>query len=349
MDTRNLIITPELLKLITEIDEFKGGWKSMQSLSPDRLQSLRHVATIESIGSSTRIEGVKLSDQQVEAVLTGIEAKSFETRDEQEVVGYAEVMETLYDNATDIPFTENYIKQFHISLLRHSNKDERHRGEYKKLPSNIEAFTPEGESLGIVFETATPFETPLKMERLVRWTRETLEDKSLHPLIVIGVFIVTFLAIHPFQDGNGRLSRVLTSLLLLKSGYSYIPFSSMESIIEKNKEAYYLNLRRTQSSLSHEKTDWIPWLRFFLTSLKRQKDHLETKLSIHLSEAYQTLSADSLMILEYINKHGRITTAQAHSLLKVSRPTVKTRLTRLTEDGYILLQGQGRGSHYIKR
>ena len=138
MDTRTVIITPELLKLIAEIDEFKGSWQSMQSLSPDRLRSLRHVATIESIGSSTRIEGVKLSDKQVESLLSGLEAQSFETRDEQEVAGYAEVMETIYENALDIPLTENYIKQFHISLLRHSTKDERHRGEYKKFPNSVE-------------------------------------------------------------------------------------------------------------------------------------------------------------------------------------------------------------------
>ena len=349
MDTRTVIITPELLKLIAEIDEFKGSWQSMQSLSPDRLRSLRHVATIESIGSSTRIEGVKLSDKQVESLLSGLEAQSFETRDEQEVAGYAEVMETIYENALDIPLTENYIKQFHISLLRHSTKDERHRGEYKKFPNSVEAFGPDGKSLGVVFETTTPFDTPLKMQELVRWARETLQDGSLHPLIVIGVFIVTFLAIHPFQDGNGRLSRVLTSLLLLKAGYSYIPFASMESVIEKNKEAYYLNLRRTQATLGDDKTDWIPWLRFFLTSLKRQKDHLTAKLDMHLSEGYKHLSAESILLLEYVTKHGRITTAEAHSLLNIPRPTVKARLTTLVKDGYITLHGKGRGSHYEKR
>jgi len=349
MDVRTLVITPELLKLITEIDEFKGSWKSMQSLSPDRLQSLRHVATIESIGSSTRIEGVKLSDKEVETLLQSIGTQSFETRDEQEVAGYSEVMETIYENALDIPLTENFIKQFHIGLLRHSTKDERHRGEYKKFSNTVEAFGPDGTSLGVVFEPTTPFDTPLEMEELVKWTRETLEDKSLHPLIVVGVFIVTFLAIHPFQDGNGRLSRVLTSLLLLKAGYSYIPFSSMESVIEKNKDAYYLNLRRTQSTLNDEKPDWLPWLRFFLTSLKRQKDHLTTKLDMHLSEAYKNLSAESVLLLEYVNKHGRITTSEAHALLNIPRPTVKTRLTKLAEDGYITQRGKGRGSYYEKR
>jgi len=349
MDVRTLVITPELLKLIAEIDEFKGSWKSMQSLSPDRLQSLRHVATIESIGSSTRIEGVKLTDKEVETLLQGIGTQSFETRDEQEVAGYSEVMETIYTNALDISLTENYIKQFHIGLLRHSTKDERHRGEYKKFANSVEAFGPDGNSLGVVFETTTPFDTPLKMEALVKWARETLEDKSLHPLIVVGVFVVTFLAIHPFQDGNGRLSRVLTSLLLLKAGYSYIPFSSMESVIEKNKEAYYLNLRRTQSTLDEEKPDWLPWLRFFLTSLKRQKDHLTAKLDMHLSEAYKNLSAESVLLLEYVNKHGRITTSEAHALLNIPRPTVKKRLMKLAKDGYITQQGKGRGSYYEKR
>lgn len=348
MDLRSLVITPELLKLIAEIDEFKGGWKAMQSLTPDRLQSLKHVATIESIGSSTRIEGAKLTDKQVEALLQNVATQSFETRDEQEVVGYAEAMDLVYQNHSDIPLTENYIKQLHITLLRHSTKDERHRGEYKKFPNSVEAFDPEGNSLGVIFETTSPFDTPNKMEDLLKWTRETLEDASLHPLVVIGVFAVVFLAIHPFQDGNGRLSRVLTSLLLFKAGYSYIPYSSMESIIEKNKESYYLGLRRTQTTLDTEKPDWLPWLRFYLTSLKRQKDHLASKLEMQLTEEYKNLPPDSVMILEYTSKHGRITTSEADKLLGVSRPTVKLRLSQLVQDGFLVLRGKGRASYYEK-
>jgi Fic family protein len=348
MDLRSLIITPELLKLIAEIDEFKGSWKAMQSLTPDRLQSLKHVATIESIGSSTRIEGAKLSDKQVEELLQGIGAESFATRDEQEVVGYAEAMDMVFDNHTDIPLTENYIKQFHIALLRHSTKDERHRGEYKKFPNNVEAFNAEGNSLGVVFETITPFDTPHKMEALIKWTRETLEDGSLHPLIVSGVFAVVFLAIHPFQDGNGRISRILTTLLLLKSGYGYVPYSSMESIIEKNKDAYYLNLRRTQTTLDDANPDWLPWLRFFLTSLKRQKDHLATKLESHLSEEYKSLSSESLQLLEYVDRHGKITISDGQALLGIPRPTVKKRLSVLVREGFLNPQGKGRGSYYVK-
>jgi Fic family protein len=234
MKTHSLQITPEILKIIAEIDEFKGSWKAIKSITPEKLEVLRHVATIESIGSSTRIEGVKLTDKEIEEILGKIGKTSFKTRDEQEVVGYAETMETIFSNFAEIPLTENYLKQLHAFLLRHSDKDERHRGHYKKLNNHVEAFDATGKSLGIIFKTATPFDTPRKMEQLLYWTNETLKDKSIHPLLAIGVFNVVFLAVHPFQDGNGRLSRVLSTLLLLRSGYSYVPYSSLESIIEKD-------------------------------------------------------------------------------------------------------------------
>jgi Fic family protein len=348
MDLRSLTITPDLLKFIAEIDEFKGSWKLAQTLSPERLLVLRHVATIESIGSSTRIEGATLSDQAVENLLQGLESKSFVSRDEQEVAGYAQTMDMVFEHAADLVLSENYIKQLHRELLRHSDKDEYHRGEYKKFTNNVEAFGGAGESLGVVFETASPFDTPREMEELVKWTRETLEDASLHPLIVIGICSVVFLAIHPFQDGNGRLSRILTTLLLLRAGYSYIPYSSLESIIEKNKQAYYLALRRTQGTLKGDAPDWLPWLRFFLTALKRQKDHLATKLAEHAVLQAEGLPKESLDILDFVAREGRITTAEALELTSIPRPTVRFRLGQLVEAGYLELRGKGRGAHYVK-
>ncbi len=346
MDLRSLIITPDLLTLIAQIDEFKGAWQVMNSLSPERLQSLKHVATIESIGSSTRIEGSKLSDEDVEKLLSGVGKQSFSTRDEQEVAGYSEVTGTVFHNFQEITLTENYIKQLHTMLLRHSEKDERHRGEYKKHPNNVEAFDANGKSIGVVFETITPFETPSQMQSLILWTRETLEDRSHHPLIVIGVFNVVFLAIHPFQDGNGRLSRILVTLLLLNAGYSYIPYSSLESVVEKNKDAYYLALRRTQKTLNTEATDWLPWLQFFLNSLKRQKDHLASKIS--KNQRYSELPKESVVIMEYVDEHHRITTGEAEKVTNAPRPTIKKRLASLVESGLLVRQGKGRGSWYGK-
>ncbi|MEE9446432.1 MAG: Fic family protein [Arenicellales bacterium] len=344
MDLRTLNITSELLKLISEIDEFKGVWSMMHSLTPERLQSLKKVATIESIGSSTRIEGSKLSDEAIEDLLTNTGTQSFATRDEQEVAGYAELMETIFQNYEDIPLTENYIQQLHGALLRHSSKDERHRGHYKTHSNNVEAFDADGKSLGIAFETTSPFDTPKEMDGLVRWARESLQDKSHHPLILIAVFNVTFLAIHPFQDGNGRLSRSLVTLLLLTAGYQYTPYSSLESIIEQNKEAYYLALRRTQKTLKSDQVDWQPWLQFFLHSIKRQINHLSNK--IQRSKNYEDLTTESILILEYLAEHPRLTTAEAVKLTGALRPTIKNRLKSLVEMGLLARHGKGRGSWY---
>lgn len=270
-------ISAEMTGLIAEIDEFKGTWQSLGGLPPDRLALLKRVATIESIGSSTRIEGSRLTDCEVEALLSRSDEISFLSRDEQGVAGYAYVYEVIFSNFATIAFTENNIKQLHSWLLKYSDKDHYHRGEYKKLSNHIEAFDEHGKSLGIVSQTAVAFETPFKMQELVFWVREALESKSLHPLMVIGVFVVAFLAIHPFQDGNGRLSRCLTTLLLLKSGYHYVPYCSLESIIESNKEDYYLALRKTQHSLKGEQGGLSSWLQFFLRSLEKQKCRLLTQ------------------------------------------------------------------------
>ena len=216
----------------------------------DSARLLIKIATIESVGSSTRIEGVKLTDQEVEAFLAGLDTSSFRSRDEEEVAGYAEVMNLVFESYQEIQITESHIKQLHRVLLQYSSKDVRHRGEYKKHPNHVEAFDHNGKSLGVIFETTSPFETPMKMEALIKWTRTNLEAKELHPLLIIAIFIVHFLSIHPFQDGNGRLSRVLTTLLLIQNGYSYVPYSSLESIIEENKEGYYLALRKAQHTIN---------------------------------------------------------------------------------------------------
>ena len=147
----------------------------------------------------------------------------------------------IFDGHDAIRLTENHVKQLHGVLLKYSTKDDEHRGHYKKVPNHVEAFGPDGKSLGVVFETATPFETAGWMKDLVEWFNQSVQEETQHPLILIGVFIVVFFAIHPFKDGNGRLSRVLTTLLLLRAGYSYVPYSSMETIIEATRTAITLH------------------------------------------------------------------------------------------------------------
>jgi Fic family protein len=343
--TDTLTITPEILALIAELDEFKGAWRALGTLAPERLSALRKVATIESIGSSTRIEGSKLSDQQIAALLSKLSIRTFETRDEQEVAGYAQVMETVFAHAEAIDITENHIKQLHRDLLVYSAKDERHRGQYKTTPNHVSAFNADGKEIGIVFETATPFETPQRMAELLTWTRKVLDEGQLHPLLVIAVFTVVFLEIHPFQDGNGRLSRVLTTLLLLRSGYAYVPYSSLESVIEQSKESYYLALRGTQGTIRTDAPNWQPWVVYFLRALQQQKARLQKKIERErlLVETLPALSAD---ILELAKAHGRLTISQIVQLTGANRNTAKKHLHTLVTAGLLDKHGTGRGTWY---
>lgn len=344
--TDTLNITPEMLRLIAQIDEFKGAWKALGTLAPERLTALRRVATIESVGSSTRIEGGKLSDRQVERLLANLSIRTFTTRDEQEVAGYAETMEQVFQSWEHIPLTENHIRQLHRDLLRHSDKDERHRGQYKHAPNSVAAFDAQGQQIGIVFETASPFDTPRLMQELVEWTNAELNAEEFHPLLVIGIFIVSFLAIHPFQDGNGRLSRILTTLLLLRCGYVYTPYSSLESVIENSKESYYLALRQTQTSIRTDSPDWHPWLPFFLRALHQQMKRLERKMEQeHIVMA--ALPELSLKILDYAREHGRVTLKDMVVLTGVSRNTLKEHFRKLVANGQLGMRGKGRGTWYI--
>jgi len=345
LETATLRITPEILSLVAEIDEFKGAWRAIGRIAPERLSGLRRVATIESIGSSTRIEGARLSDRDVARLLAHTRIGSFTTRDEQEVAGYAEVMETIFGAYDAIPLTENHIRQLHRDLLAHSIKDERHRGSYKVLPNQVEAFDESGKSLGVVFQTATPFDTPRRMAELIEWVAGKEKDESLHPLLIIAVFVVVFLEIHPFQDGNGRLSRILTTLMLLRAGYAYVPYSSLEGVIEQSKEGYYLALRRTQGTIRSDTPDWNPWLEFFLRALQRHKQRLERKM-----EREQVMLAAlpelSVLILELAREHGRVTVAEAGRVSGASRNTIKEHLKALVEHGHLTLHGAGRGAWY---
>jgi Fic family protein len=348
--TDTLQITPEILGLVARIDEFKGAWRALGRLAPERLSALRRVATIESIGSSTRIEGSKLTDREVERLLSNLAIKKFDSRDEQEVAGYAELMELIFQSWQDIPFTENHVKQLHQVLLQHSQKDERHRGNYKTHSNSVAAFDENGSHIGIVFETATPFDTPRLMTELVQWVnnergKSGKSGAALHPLLVIGIFVVVFLEIHPFQDGNGRLSRVLTTLLLLQAGYAHVPYSSLESVIEANKEGYYLALRQTQGTIRTDAPNWQPWLLFFLRSLAEQVRRLEKKIERE-KIVLAALPELSLHIVEFAREHGRITMMDAIKLTGASRNTLKQHFRSLVERGHLERHGSGRGVWY---
>lgn len=254
-------------------------------------------------------------------------------------------MERVFRAWTDIRMTENHLKQLHGDLLKHSAKDQRHRGYYKTLRNDVSAFDTDGKMIGIVFQTASPFDTPRRMAELLDWLNRVREVGRLHPLIIIAVFVVTFLEIHPFQDGNGRLSRVLTTLLLLQSGYAYVPYSSLESVIENSKESYYLALRQTQATIHTDAPDWQPWLICFLHALQQQKRRLEGKVEaerrmlMHLPEL-------SIHILDYVRKHGRVTPRDMVREHGASTNTLKVTFGKLVDNGLLARHGAGRGTWY---
>jgi Fic family protein len=270
------------------------------------------------------------------------------TRDEQEVAGYAEVMDLVFASWQDITFTENHIKQMHQTLLRYSEKDTRHRGDYKTHSNNVVALDEKGHQVGVIFETASPFDTPQLMTELVSWVQQERKSGQLHPLLIISLAIVVFLEIHPFQDGNGRTSRVLTTLLLLQAGYDYVPYSSLESVIEQNKEAYYLALRQTQGTIRTDKPDWQPWIIYFLRSLAKQVDQLQKKVE-NEKLVLAALPKLSLVIINFTREHGRITMGEAIRLTDASRNTLKQHFRSLVERGHLNKQGGGRGVWYELR
>ena len=340
-----LQIDRDILALIAEIDEFKGAWRALGTLAPERLSALRRVATIESIGSSTRIEGSKLSDREVERLLSNLHIQSFATRDEQEVAGYAEAMDLVFQSWADIAITENHIKQLHRDLLKYSNKDERHRGQYKTNSNSVAAFDEDGKQIGIVFETASPFDAPRLMQELVAFVNEAMETKRLHPLLIVGIFVVVFLEIHPFQDGNGRLSRILTTLLLLRAGYAYVPYSSLESVVEQSKEGYYLALRQTQGTIRAKDPNWQPWILFFLRALQQQMKRLAKKVERE-KIVLSALPELSVQILEYAREQGRVTIGDMAKVTGVNRNTLKKHFSQLVEKRHLVLHGSGRGAWY---
>jgi Fic family protein len=335
----------ELTRLLGEIDFFRGHWRKLQEIRAERLAQLRQVTTIESAASSTRIEGVELSDAEVARVLQGVSVESFRARDESEVRGYGDLLQTIFDGHAGIAFDENHIKHLHKILLRYSERDERHRGEYKKQENHVEARHPDGR-IEVIFRTSSPFDTPRLMAEQVALTRAALSSGEVHPLIVIARFIVEFLAIHPFKDGNGRLSRALTTLLLLQSGYDYVPYSSLERVVEENKAAYYAALRASQSAMRADPSAFGDWLLFLLRALHAQKQNLAAKLEVE--QSMLQLSEVQQQLLERIDRSGRVTTSVLAAELRMPVRTVRYHLDVLLRQRLVEARGEKRGRYYTR-
>jgi Fic family protein len=334
------------MQLVAAIDEYRGKWNIVEKRENRYLKELRRIATIESIGSSTRIEGATMTDEEINQLLKNVKITEFKTRDEQEVIGYYEVLELIYDNFAEIQLSESYIKQLHQLLLKHSEKDVRHRGGYKHLSNKVVATYLTGEQK-TVFDTTKPALVEGEMFELIEWTNFQWQEKAIHPLIVLAVFVYEFLSIHPFQDGNGRLSRLLTTLFLLQHGYEFMQYISFENHIEKNKKAYYDALMTAQRKrITHE--DIIDkWLLFFLESLKTLTEKLDKKYDVFKQKGGY-LNERQKMLKKFIVEQRTVKISDLSvAFPDISPNTLKKDLQYLRDEQIVSTIGQGKGTVYV--
>jgi Fic family protein len=340
-------INQSILKSISYIDSFKGRWNILEKQENVYLRELRKIATIESIGSSTRIEGARMTDAEVQELLDNLKITRLQNRDQQEVVGYYDTIELIYENYPDIQLTENYILQLHQQLLKYSDKDQRHRGRYKNLPNKIVANYPDG-TKKVIFNTTEPHLVKSEMTELIEWTNKQLKLKELHPMIIIGSFVYEFLSIHPFQDGNGRLSRLLTNLLLLRLDYQFIQYISFENIIEQKRKAYYEALVNGQKNRNTKKEKIDKWLLFFLASIEALITRLEQKYVVFKRMGY--LNDRQKLIKAFIEKNQPVKLGDlVKGLTKISINTIKKDLQYLKKEQIIDSIGKNKGTIYVLR
>lgn len=337
---------PHVVSLLSEIDGIRGEFKSGLRMTPQAITSLRQSVLITSAGASTRIEGAKLTDEEVEKIMQGLAVSKFADRDSQEVQGYLETLQNVFDSFQTLPLRESMVQSLHNQLLKYSNKDDTHRGGYKKKENTVGVLGPDGKVAKIMFETTPAFLTAKEMQELIAWTDEAFEKSRFHPLLIIANFIVEFLKIHPFEDGNGRLSRVLTNLLLLRNGYQFIQYVSHEQIIERRKDEYYLALRKSQETFNTDHDTIAPWLNFFLSVVKEQA----TKALSYLEEekVEDTLSPKQYEVWKYLSNVGEAGTGDIARETGIVDVTVRQALDRLIELGKVKRVGRGRGTRYIK-
>lgn len=332
---------------IAKIDELKGRWVGGANLSPQILDRLKRSALVTSTGASTRIEGSKLTDEEVDKLMRGLTIQKLLDRDEQEVRGYFEVLQLVFDNFAEIPPSESSILSLHNQLLKYSSKDERHMGRYKNLENTVEMIDRSGKVLGVLFDTTPAYLTPKAMQELVEWLNLDYRlSTNHHPLIHIANFIVEFLKIHPFQDGNGRLSRVLTNLLLLRAGYEYAPYVSHEKLIEDKKADYYVALRKSQITFGTKEESVIAWVEYFTSILLQQAERAVALLSGQ--EIEKLLSPQQLKVWTYLSGVEEAMPGQISEATGVARATVSQAITRLVQMKKVERIGFGSTTRYRK-
>jgi len=339
------VIYQRIMKSLSIIDSFKGYWEVIALKDSKHLNELRKVATIESTGSSTRIEGATLSNKEVEALLKSVKITKLTSREQQEVMGYYDALQVILDNYGDLQLSERYIHQLHGILLKHSGKDQSHKGKYKSLSNQVVANYPDG-SQRTIFRTTEPAMTAKEMEELLKWTEERMHEQDMHPLMITAVFAYEFLSIHPYQDGNGRLSRLLTTLMMMRMGYGFVQYVSFELIIEERKDDYYRVLMAGQKNRYSGDERIDQWVLYFLNCLVSLIGKLEVKYETY-SKLGKGFNDRQWKVLDHVKLNGQARISEIGSALDgVSRNTLKKDLSFLVNEGFLIRTGEKRGVMY---
>ena len=337
--TFNIDLNWQLIGLISQIDRFDASWTSIERKEGQSLKQLKSIATVRSVGASTRIEGSRMSDREVEVLLKEINISKLEDRDSQEVVGYFQTLDLISESYMEIDISESSLKSLHNILLKYSQKDGWHKGDYKQHSNAVEAQYPDGTKQVIFQTTEAGYPTQDAMRELIDWYKT---DNETHPLVKCALFAYEFVSIHPFQDGNGRLSRLIATLLLLKNGYKWIEYVSFEHEIENRKIEYYKVLRSCQSQRPNENVS--EWVNFFFKSLKNIQTQLMQKLE--KSGIETKLSPREKAIIVFIDNHPGCKSGEVAKKLNIPSPTVKRILPDLIEKNLIEKHGTGPGTNY---
>ena len=337
-------VVEALYSRIAEIDAVKNTFRLTHTLLPQTIERLTRSVIVTSAGASNRIEGNKLSNDEVDALYKSMRIKSFKTRDEQEVAGYLETLQTVFDSYNDIPLTEAAILHLHSMMLAFSDRDQRHKGRYKFGPNRVEAKDRSGNVVGVIFDPTPPHLTQKEMQELVGWYDWAIAGTFKHPLILIANFIFEYLAVHPFQDGNGRTSRLLTNLMLLRQGYSFASLVSHEKLVEQSKAEYYLALNKTQKSWKSDTEDLSPWLLYIFDIFQQQA--MEAQELLESDQFEYLLSEKQLQFWQWARRQGEFSRKTAVDALGFAPRTVEDMTKKLLDMRKLERLGQGRATRY---
>ena len=341
----NSEVYQQLSQQLSVLDTFKGSWKVKESQQGQYLKELRKIATIESAGSSTRIEGAKLTNEDVEKLLASVKITRFESRDEQEVAGYYDALEVILENYADIEISERYVHQLHGILLKHSDKDQPHRGNYKTSSNKVVANYRDG-TQRTLFDPTPPHLTPVEMPQLIDWLNERIKENDMHPLVYIAGFVYEFLSIHPYKDGNGRLSRLLTTLLMMKQGYEFIQYVSFENVIESSKDEYYRVLMDGQQNRYKDNERINVWVLYFMQSLITLTKRLDAKYETY-SKLKTALNRRQQQVLDFVRDNEPAQVGDIEKALgEYSRNTLKKDLIYLVNEKLLMKTGDRKGTRY---